>query len=91
MLLVCPGPIARDDSGQRYDNQATELPDAANKPGAGVKLKAIPPARLAASILKACQQRRPELVIPAKAKLLFAIAQLSPAMGDWLLKRLTST
>jgi len=91
VLLVCPGPIAREDSGQRYDDQAAGLPDAANKPGAGVKLKGIPPARLTAKILQACQQRRAELVLPAKARLLFAIAQLSPAMGDWLLKRLTSS
>lgn len=90
VLLVCPGPIARDDAGQRYDEQASDLPDAANQPGAGVRLKGIPPARLANQILRACQQRRAELVVPAKAKLLFAIAQLSPAWGDWLLKRLTS-
>jgi len=91
VLLVCPGPIAREDAGQRYNDQASDLPSAASKPGAGVKLKGIPPARLAAKILQACQRRRPELVVPTKAKLLFAIAQLSPAMGDWLLKRLTSS
>jgi len=90
VLLVCPGPIAREDSGRRYDEQTSDLPTVANQPGAGVKLKGIPPARLAAKILQACQRQRPELVMPAKAKLLFAIAQLSPAMGDWLLKRLTS-
>ena len=90
VLLVCPGPIARDDAGQRYDDQAADLPDAANQPGAGVKLKGIPPARLSLKILRACQRRQAELVVPAKAKLLFAIAQLSPALGDWLLKRMTS-
>ncbi|HJN12162.1 MAG: SDR family NAD(P)-dependent oxidoreductase [Pirellulaceae bacterium] len=91
VLLVCPGPIAREDSGRRYNEQTSDLPTVANEPGAGVKLKRIPPARLAAKILQACQRRRPELVMPAKAKLLFAIAQLSPTMGDWLLKRLTSS
>ena len=91
MLLVCPGPIARDDSGKRYDEQSSDLPAAAKQPGGGVKLKGIPPALLAAKILQACQRRRPELVVPGKAKILFAISQLSPAMGDWLLKRLTAT
>lgn len=90
VLLVCPGPIAREDAGRRYDDQAGDLPNAANKPGAGVKLNGIPPARLAAMILKACQRRQAELVVPAKARLLFAISQLSPAIGDWLLKRMTS-
>ena len=89
VLLVCPGPIAREDAGQRYGDQTSDLPNVANQPGAGVKLKGIPPARLAAAILQACQRRRPELVVPAKAKLLFALAQLSPALGDWLLRRLT--
>jgi len=91
VLLVCPGPIARDDAGRRYDDQATDLPAAANQPGAGVKLKGIPPARLSKNILQACQRRRAELIVPSKAKLLFAIAQLSPVAGDWLLKRLTSS
>lgn len=91
MLLVCPGPIAREDSGSRYDKQSSDLPKSAKQPGAGVKLKGIPPALLAAKILRACQRRQPELVVPAKAKLLFAISQLSPAMGDWLLKRMTSS
>jgi len=91
VLLVCPGPIAREDSGSRYDEQSSDLPTAAKQPGAGVKLKRIPPALLAAKILRACQRRRPELVVPNKARILFAIAQLSPGIGDWLLKRLTST
>lgn len=91
VLLVCPGPIAREDAGRRYDGQAADLPSAANQPGAGVKLKGIPPARLAEKILDACRRRRSELVVPARAKLLFAIAQLSPPLGDWLLKRLTSS
>ncbi len=91
VLLACPGPIARDDAGQRYDQQAANLPDAANQPGAGVKLKGIPPARLAATILQACQRRKAEVVMPGKARLLFAVAQISPAAGDWLLNRFTKS
>jgi short-subunit dehydrogenase len=53
VLLVCPGPIHRDDSGVRYDHLANELPDQARRPGAGVKLSAIDPDWLARRILKA--------------------------------------
>jgi short-subunit dehydrogenase len=89
VLLVCPGPIARPDAGQRYDDQSADLPDAARKPGGGVKLKGIPPEKLVARILQYCERRKPELVMPAKARLLFALAQLSPRLGDWILTKMT--
>jgi hypothetical protein len=84
-----------EDSGRgahsgRYAADAPDIPTAAQAPGAGARVKAIDPARLAAAILKACERRRPELVLPAKARLLFAVAQLSAACGDWLLTRSTS-
>jgi short-subunit dehydrogenase len=91
VLHVCPGPIARDQSAQgkenavRYAAEAPSIPTEAQAPGAGAKIKAIDPAHLAAAILKACERRQRELVIPAKAKLLFAISQLSATWGDWLL------
>ena len=90
VLLVCPGPIRRDDSGERYTAAAHELPAAARQPGAGVKLKGLDPARLAAQILRACERRQVELVAPAKARLLFALAQLWPGLGDWLLRKFTA-
>jgi len=37
----------------------------------------------------ACQRRRPELVVPAKARLLFAVSQLWPRLGDWIVVRMT--
>ncbi len=86
-LLVCPGPIARDDAGQRYNAESKALPDAAKKPGGGAKVKAIDPDWLAAEILKASREGRRELVVPAKARLLFVLSQLSPRLGDWLLRR----
>jgi short-subunit dehydrogenase len=89
VLLVCPGPIARPDAGVRYDAQATGLPDTARRPGGGVKLKGLPPERLVAKILEYCERRRPELVMPARARLLFAISQLSPTLGDWIIRRMT--
>jgi short-subunit dehydrogenase len=90
VMLVCPGPIARDDAGKRYAAAAPNIPDAAQAPGGGAKVKAIDPKDLAASILQGCEARQPELVVPAKARLMFAISQLSASWGDWLLRRSTS-
>ncbi|MEX0866770.1 MAG: SDR family NAD(P)-dependent oxidoreductase, partial [Pirellulales bacterium] len=77
-LLVCPGPIRRGDAGSRYDAEANGLPPAAARPGGGVRLSGIDPVRLAEKILAACERRQAELVIPRRARLLFALAQLSP-------------
>jgi uncharacterized protein len=90
VLLVCPGPIKRDDGGQRYAEQAKNLPDAAGQPGGGVKLSKIEPERLAKKILSACERRKKELVMPCKSKILFAMSQLSPSLGDWVVNRMTS-
>lgn len=87
VLLVCPGPLTRDDAGHRYAAASGDLPASAQQPGGGVKLKTIPPADLAAWILRACERRQPELVVPAKARLLFAISQLFPTLGDWLVRK----
>ena len=92
-LLVCPGPIARDaaaSAGTRYADQAPEVPAAAHQPGGGAKVRAIAPHWLAGKILRACEQRRAELIVPRRARLLFTITQLSPRLGDWLLRRMTS-
>lgn len=89
-LLVCPGPIRRDDAGKRYDAATAALPASARQPGGGVKLKGIDPDWLAARILRACQRREFELVVPLRAKVLFALAQLSPRLGDWLVTQFTS-
>ena len=88
VLLVCPGPISRQDSGPRYDQQADDLPARASGPGGGAKLRALSPDWVAARILRACRQRQPELVLPSKARLLFALAQLCPSWGDWILKKM---
>jgi NAD(P)-dependent dehydrogenase (short-subunit alcohol dehydrogenase family) len=92
-LLVCPGPIARDEElgpAARYSSQSPDVPMAAHLPGGGAKLRAINPHWLAGKILRACEERRAELVVPKRARLLFAVTQLSPRLGDWLLRRLTS-
>ena len=89
VLLVCPGPIGRPDAGNRYAQQVTDLPAAAQLPGGGARVRALDPHRLAADVLRACRRRSAEIVRPRKARLLFALTQLAPTWGDWLLKRKT--
>jgi uncharacterized protein len=89
-LLVSPGPIARDENGPRYADQSAGLPESARRPGGGARLKLIDPVVLAKKILAACEARQPELVMPGKTKLLFAVAQLWPALADRILQKKTS-
>jgi len=89
VLLVCPGPIERKDPRLYPLDGLEDVPERARRPGAGVKTKAIEPQWLAAQILRACQHRKAELVIPGKARLLFAIQQLWPSLGDWIVLRKT--
>ena len=89
VLLVCPGPIKRKNP-RLYPLRGLEgLPETARQPGAGVKTLAISPQKLADAVLTACQRRRPELIVPTSARLLFAIAQLWPTLADWILLRFT--
>ena len=86
-LHVCSGPIQRSDSGTRYQEQAANMDKVAAQPGAGVKLKGIPPQSLAVKIVGACEKRKSELVVPGYSRILFAISQLWPSLGDFLLRR----
>ena len=49
----------------------------------------IDPDWLARKIVQALERRRAELVVPAKARLLFAVSQIFPRLGDWLLRRMS--
>ena len=89
VLLVCPGPITRDNPRLYPLEGLEDIPEEARKPGAGVKVRTIPPKKLTRAILRACERRKPEIVMPAKARLLFAIAQLFPSLGDWIVLRKT--
>lgn len=90
VLLVCPGPIARDErADERYAQQLDGLPPSARKPGGGVKARRLQPSDLARDILRACQRRQAELIRPAKARLLFTLLQASPRLGDWLVRKMT--
>ena len=87
VLLVCPGPIAHADADARYDQQDEDPPPDALRAGGGAKVGKIDPHRLARQILRACQRRQSELVLPRKARLLFTLSQLWPGLGDWLLRK----
>jgi uncharacterized protein len=89
VLLVCPGPIARIDPRGEALEGIENVPEQARRPGAGVKVKEIDPNWLAAEILRACERRKAELVVPGKARLLFALQQLWPSLGDWIVLRKT--
>lgn len=87
VLLVCPGPIHRDTE-RLYPLEGLEnIPESARKPGAGVKTKRIDPNVLAQKILTYCEQRKPELIMPGKARILFALLQLFPSLGDWIVNK----
>jgi short-subunit dehydrogenase len=89
VLLVSPGPIRRDEPRIYNHEQTGSLPASARKPGAGVKVGLIDPDLLAARILRACERRRPELVVPGRARLVFAISALWPSLGDWIVRKMT--
>ena len=90
VLLVCPGPLKEEAGVDRYADQTASLPEAAKKPGAGVRLNGICPSRLAVRILKSCQKRKPELMMPGRARLLFSISAMLPSLGDWIIRRFQS-
>lgn len=87
VLLVCPGPLRRDDSGHRYDHLTNGLPPEAARPGGGAKLRLIDPDVLAEQIIGACRRRQPELVVPGKVRWLAAISQLWPQAADAIIRR----
>lgn len=91
VLLVCPGPLKRDNPRLYPLANADGIPQNALLPGGGVQVGKIDPLYLAKRIIRACEKRSPELVIPGKARLLFAIAQLFPRIGDWIVLRKTTS
>lgn len=89
-MLVCPGPIRRDDSASRYVAEATNLPTGAATPGAGAPMKGIDPVWLAGKIVRGCEKRQLEIVVPFWPKYLVAIGQISPWLGDKIVRWLKS-
>ena len=89
VLLVCPGPIRRQDAGVRYREQASGLPESAQHPGGGVRVRLVDPQRLARWIVRACERRTAEIIAPRAARWLCAVSQVAPSWGDWLIRRMT--
>jgi hypothetical protein len=89
VLLVCPGPIVRQGSRLYPLEGMEDVPERARQPGAGVRVRPIVPQALGRAILRACEKRRAELIVPGYARILFAIAQIWPRLGDWLVLRMT--
>jgi uncharacterized protein len=89
VLLVCPGPIQRKDARLYPLEGLEDVPERAREPGAGVRTRAVSPEWLAQKILRACQRRQLELVVPSAARWLFAINQLWPRLGDWIVLKKT--
>lgn len=87
VLLVSPGPIARDEPRSYASDKA--VPEKARSPGGGVKVDLLDAQRLAKQILRACERRKAELVVPGRARLVFAISQLWPGLGDWIVRKMS--
>lgn len=92
VMLVCPGPIARSDSGQRYSQLATanDLPPTALGSGGGAKIRGLDPTLLSNDILRAAANRQVELVRPRKALWLIWFMTFFPRWGESILKRMTA-
>lgn len=86
VLLVCPGPIQRADAGTRYPS-VDNVPERALQPGAGVRLKGIDPERLARMILRACERRQAELIVPFRMRFLLALGNVWPDLAERIVER----
>jgi hypothetical protein len=45
--------------------------------------------KLAEQIVNACGRRKAELVVPGRARLVFAISQLWPSLGEWIVRKMS--
>jgi len=89
LLLACPGPIARDDAGKRYEHLAnhSDDPDAMRKPGGGAKLPGLDARQFVCEVLHGVVKRKPQIIRPRKAYWLLCLSALSCRWGDLLLRK----
>ncbi len=90
VALINPGPIQRDDAGQRYAAVGGDLPESARLPAGGAKLRGLPPQKVAQAVVRAARKRDPDVILPGHLRLLVAIGHAMPRLGDWLLLKFTS-
>jgi len=88
-LLVAPGPIARDDSADRYAElvKARQLDPTSQNPGGGVSLHRIDPVELSRQILRAAQERKSELIVPGKVRMLAMLMAIWPSLADKIIRK----
>ena len=89
VLLVSPGPIARDEPRVYASTGGGSLPASARKPGAGVKVGLLDSRKLAERIVRACERGQIDLVVPGRARIVFAISELWPKFGDWIIRKMS--
>lgn len=89
VLLACPGPLARQDAGHRYEHllRDGQLPAAAGQAGGGAKLKGLDPRTFARDVLRAADQGQAQLIRPLRAQWLVWLSALSCSWGDRVLRR----
>ena len=88
VLLVCPGPIARDEP-RRYAVGDPALPASARRPGGGVRVGSLQAGDVARRVLHAAERNRAELILPAPGEIgirgggdLAALGGLAGAAAD---------
>jgi hypothetical protein len=89
--LVSPGPIRREDAGERYKESIDpSMPGQASAPGGGTRLKGLAPQRVADAVVRCIKRRVPDIVLPGYMRILIAVGHAFPSFGDWLLLKFTS-
>lgn len=92
VMLVSPGPIRRGDAGERYKDKVTEgMPDSANKPAGGTKVKGLAPEYVADRIYRAYCRRSVDVMLPGYLRPIVALGHLFPSLGDRMLLWFTKT
>ena len=74
VCLVSPGPIRREDGGQRYRESVAGLPPQALNQGRNTCQRPAP-RKVAEAVLKAIQKRKPDVVLPRYLRLLIRWAR----------------
>lgn len=91
VALVSPGPIRRDDAGERYNTSLEgNLPTQASAPGGGTRVQGLAPERVADAVVRCIKSRKPDVVLPGYLRILIATGHAFPRLGDWLLLKFTS-
>ena len=89
-MLICPGPVSRDNPRLYQHKNAETVPEAARRPGAGIKTAPVKVEKLVDSIIRGIELKKEEVVLPRKARILFVLYQICPRLGDWLTRKMTA-